>query len=125
MTGTAKWLLLCSALVCGGASGDDVPRAASVAGVEVALDENGMPAAVDQLQRRQLIENLRASFAARGVAAQSGPLRISAEGVESMRVGLDRTAISLARVNESCQLELLCVHGDEHAAEFLSQGAAQ
>lgn len=118
MSASAKWLAAFCLSAALGASADDAPRTATVVGVEVPIDAAGRPV-VDAALRRQLVENLRASFAAAGLPATSSPLRVRSDGVESMRLGLDRASLAVARVDEKGRLELQCVHGDEEAARFL------
>ena len=119
MSASAKWLAAACLLAALAATADDQRPGARVLGVDIAVDAQGRPV-VDEATRRQLIENLRASFAAAGLQSKSGPVRVDADGVESQRVGLDRAAISVARVGPDGDLELQCVHGDEAAADFLS-----
>ena len=124
MSASAKWLAAVCLMAALAATADDQRPAARVLGVDIAVDAKGRPV-VDEATRRQLIENLRASFAAAGLPSKSGPVRVGASGVESQRVGLDRAAISVARSRPDGELELQCVHGDDAAAEFLSGAREQ
>ena len=92
----------------------------AVAGVEVTLDRHGRMAPLADEQRLRLLANLRAQYAARGVAADDGPLRVGHHGEESMVLGLRHERITVARIGADGALEMTCVRGDEAAARVLA-----
>ena len=110
-------LMLCYAM---SSVADDGTPKASVVGVDVAIDDQGRVLAIDEATRAALIENLRASYAALGVDAQTGHEKVHADGARSVRLGLDRDMFTVAREAADGGLELSCVQGEEKAAEILA-----
>lgn len=105
-------------------SGDE-PRTARVAGIELPLDEQGRPAAIDAATRDALLANLRAQFAQRGVPAETTAEVVESSGHRHVTVGLDRTLITVARLRADGELETRCVQGAEEAADFLAADEAR
>ncbi len=86
----------------------------------ITVNAQGQLVQIDEARRAQLVAQLRASMAAAGTPASSGPVRALADGTHAMRVGAEHTAFIVAQTNDDDTLDVRCVLGAQAAADVIA-----
>lgn len=87
----------------------------------IRVDASGRLVSIDPVLRANLIAQLHATLQANGTPAVSGPVRVLADGTESMTLGAEHATFVVSRIAFDDTLETSCVHGAQAAATFLAQ----
>lgn len=91
----------------------------------ITVNAQGKLVQINATRRAQLVAQLRASLAASGTPASSGPIRTLPNGTQAMKLGAEHTAFIVAATNADDSLDVRCVLGAQAAADVIAASEDQ